>query len=71
MCKCVCLYFHNTTLHECNIEARNVHNDKKKVYMFAKRKETERESGNRVQNEQTEICLYGEKVLVKYASFSE
>lgn len=39
--------------------------------MFAKRKETERESGNRVQNEQTEICLYGEKVLVKYASFSE
>lgn len=63
----VCL-FTITILHYMSAIYRYVY---KICLQVGNMKETDRESGNHVWNEQTEICLYGRKVLVKYASFSE
>lgn len=57
----MCLLVHNTTLHECNIEARNARKYKKKncLYMCLQMgmTETEKKAEIVLENEQSEICL--------------
>lgn len=50
--------------YKVSMGARNMHKDEEKtVCANGQVKETEHESENRVQNEQTEICLYGGKSI--------